>query len=670
MTVLLTRCPFCDSNFMLLDTEEATGRCVTCSKTKEFTADEISKAETERDAMAEKYIAPLEKAYGNKDIPELMKLTKDVAEKGVSSWYAWYCVGWCDLHEGRTGTAFDDFKIAVLFLDEENFDEFYELVMDATLTSLEERTSKGETWSTEDTSIVDFTSALSDRFEHLYDEDFMCDLLLRLGTVAESLKDAAMGADIVKEITMMVIDYLSSNLYVMDLVSVLNNAKASVADIGAAMEKMAGDGSMTPNLVKIWCPGVIELYDLLLDIYDRMIVDYSDDDLIKLCEYWAVNDFDGIFNVIQNIFEFHLKYIVSNRHNKGILKKRDQALKDYEESFRRPLAEGLASEEGPVEEYDRICPDCGKPLTADGDGLVRCGCGFKSRVVTAEIDDLPEDIQKLTVMGRRAFDEKNPKDLNNIGEKILGLKNDEWHGFAFIAASCMLDGEICESAMMVSQAVGALPKGDEEEFAGYATEIITSVFGGPVDESQEHFGMFVSILYGQLADSPAEACDLPMRIIGKAKESAFDDSSAGSIAVGMVMPTLTYEFMRNPDLQRQREICKELQAFDGRIAEGNASIKKDDTGLKSYVDNVVRTHSDLLGYLVMGMDSRMKDPGSMGFLAGRWTSEREAYRALVEALSDAFIEAEDENYNPKSKHILKAKHAVDRYLDSYFGMGL
>ncbi|MBR4685415.1 MAG: hypothetical protein IKP04_02675, partial [Candidatus Methanomethylophilaceae archaeon] len=271
MTILLTKCPHCDSNFMLLNTDMSKGECVACGKEQAFNEKEISEAETRRDSLSEQYIGRLEKAYGDKDREKMSSLAEEVANAGISSWYAWFCVGWSDLQEGRTGPAFDDFKLAALFLDEENFDEFYELAMDAVLESIEDAAREDKDWSTEDTTLVDFTGALFERFEHLCEQDFMCDLILRLGTLSDSIETARMGASLIKEIMMIVMDYMSGNLFVEDRQNLLNNAKSSIDSVDEAMQAKAQDGSMAPNTVKIWGSGFSEFLQMLIDGGDKIV---------------------------------------------------------------------------------------------------------------------------------------------------------------------------------------------------------------------------------------------------------------------------------------------------------------------------------------------------------------------------------------------------------------
>lgn len=666
MTILLTKCPHCDSNFMLLNTEMSKGECVACGKEQAFNEKEISEAETRRDSLSEQYIGRLEKAYGDKDREKMSSLAEEVANAGISSWYAWFCVGWSDLQEGRTGPAFDDFKLAALFLDEENFDEFYELAMDAVLESIEDAAREDKDWSTEDTTLVDFTGALFERFEHLCEQDFMCDLILRLGTLSDSIETARMGASLIKEIMMIVMDYMSGNLFVEDRQNLLNNAKSSIDSVDEAMQAKAQDGSMAPNTVKIWGSGFSEFLQMLIEGGDKIVAQYSDEEMFSLCEYWGVNDYEAVFGLLQNAFEFHLGFMMSGKRNKGIQKKRDKALSDYETAFRKPLDEGLTSEmeEGALD-YDRICPDCGKYLIADEDGVIKCECGFKSRIATADIDDLPENVPELVMMGRKAFLDRDPKMLNNIGERILEFDENNWYGFVSLASSCAIDGQIGESIMLFTQASEHLDQKDRKEFRDCLLDILSeSIMSGDPDPMSM---MFMHVLFEALDRSPAKDCNISLALVDRVSKASFDDSVKGFQASMMVNPVFSFEIMHSTSLRHLKETCSKLLDLVDAIRTGNDSIKKDSSNLKQDVSDYVRTYNDLLRHMMSSIDGRtagMNDE-KIGYLAGHWAASMDAYSDMASKVNEAMFEDDDAPYNPKSNSIMKAKHAIDRFLDDY-----
>lgn len=668
MTILLTGCPFCSSNFMLLNTELSKGECVVCGKDQKFTPEQISEAETNRDRLSEKYLSRLEKAYNDRDQEKMASLAEEVANAGISSWYAWFCVGWSDLQEGKIGSAFDDFKLAALFIEEEDFDEFYELAMDAVLDSIEKAAKEDKNWSTEDTTLVDFTGTLFERFEHLCEMDFMCDLMLRLGTLSDSLESAGMGASLIKEIMMIIMDYMSGNTYVVDHQTLLNNAKSSIDSIDAQMQTMAQDGSMAPNIVKIWGPGFSEFVQMLLDGEDAMAATYSDEELLTLCDYWGVNDYEDVFGLLQNAFEFHLGYIMSGKRNKGILKKRDKALKDYQEAFKRPLVEGIASdvETGDLD-YDRICPDCGKYLKADENGLMTCECGFKSRIVTDDIDSLPENVPELILIGRKAFQDRDPRMLNNVGERILEFEEGNWYGFFALAESCLLDQQLCEAIMLLAQACEHLPEKDRKEFRDGAVEELGRALTEINDPDQNMVSIFATTFYEALDNSPAKECGIPMALIRRMAKGDYDTSLKGLTATLMIDPTLNHEIHSNTSLRYLKSVSEEILVLLDRVDEGMNGIKKDESGMKDDVTTYSKTMHDLLSYMIAGIDGHIGSSSEekVGYMAGQWAADKESYDGLADGLFEAFCFDPDAAYKPNSNAIMKSKHGIDRYLDAY-----
>ena len=672
MTALLTKCPFCQSNFMLLNTEVGKGECVVCGKTKVFSKEEITDAETRRDSISEAFIGRMEKAFNSKDYETMAKIAEEVANEGISSWYAWFCIGWSDLHEGKVTSAFEDFRLAVLFLDEENFDEFYELTMEAVLDSILEAAEKDEAWGDEETSLVEFTGTMFERFEHLCEDgDFMTDLMLRIDTLAEDIDRASTGGNLIKEIMMLVLDYLSGNTFVTDRQALLYNAKQAIEDVDAMMRFMAKDGSLPQNTIDIWGPGFVDLIDRLIAMGDKMEAEFSEDELLSLCDYWGLEDYLSVFNILQNAFEFHLGFMLSNGRNKGIEKKRDKALYDYEKAFRRPLDEGLTpTEEGDVE-FDQICPDCGKYLKADDSGLMVCECGFKSRIVTEAIMDLPENVLQLIPIGKKALEDKDPSVLNNVGERILEFEPENWYGFLFLAESCILDGELPEAVMLFSQASEHVTKDDAVILADIIVRDLGYIFGNMDDSDQHMSAVFLPVLFETINNSQIKDLNIPIRIIEKMMESDYDTALKAFGATVVIPPTFTFEILHHTGLNYQKYLCGMMVTLLEKVEDGVAGVKSDPENLKGEIDSYIKTNRDLFNHISAGIDSRTKDMDDerKGYLAGHWGANLSDYQQLVEKLTEAFSYDEDVVYKPNSNTILKSKHIIDTYLDSYMGAG-
>ncbi len=666
MTILMTTCPYCSSNYMLLDTTRKEGKCAQCAKEKSFSDEEVAAAEARRDKLSEQYLGRLEKAYKGKDYSAMSSLATEVAGSGISSWYAWFCIGWYDLHEGRTGQAFDDFKLAAQFLDEENFDEFYELTMEASLESLEEAARTGETWLGPDATLVEFTGVLFERFEHLCtDGDFMCDFVYRIGFI--EVETAAMGANLITEIMLLLLDFYSGNTFIPDQLQFVNNAIASSEAIDGSMQDLAKDKTMSPNLVKIWGQGFREYLEIIKSYNDGYVEKYDDEQMLSLCDYWGIYDYDDVFTLFQISFEHHVGFVKSGKRNKGILKKRDKALEDYSRAFIRPLEEGLtddlSEEEG---DYDRICPDCGNPLKADENGLIRCECGFKSRVVTDDIANLPENVPELIIMGRKAYEDRDPVQLNNIGERILEFDEDNWYGHLTLSSACSLDGELGESMMLAVQAGENLPDDGVDEFSERVTEDICSAMLNVEDTDDLVAVVLLPSLISVFDDSPAiKSKDIPMSMVNRLMQGKFDSSVKGMVAVLFVRPAIVYEIYNNTNLANQRAVAVRLIELLEKIQEESKSYGNDQSGSRSDLLVLTRCYIEVLQYLVDGIDSRLSgvDVEKIGYMAGYWKANIEEFDKMVEELT---LEMMDVASGSNTKKMLKkSKHRIDVYLDQY-----
>ncbi|AMK13492.1 hypothetical protein AUP07_0436 [methanogenic archaeon mixed culture ISO4-G1] len=672
MTILLTACPFCGSNFMVLNTDTSKGLCSVCSKERNFTKEEISEAEAVRDRLSEQYMGRLQEAFDSKDHKAMKAMVEEVANAGVSSWYAWFCIGWSDLHEGNAETAFQDLSMAVMFLDEENFDEFYELTMEAVIESLLDSTRNEKEWYTPDVTMTDFTGSLYERFGHLCENgDFMTDLMIRLSTVSDEIGSALMGDDLIREILMMITDYIMGDTFIPDQQDFLNNARLAVEEIDSEVQKRLQDGSVEPNLAKIWGPGLMEFIDINIAMLDRISVDRTEEDFFDLCDYWNENDYEGVFTLWQNALEYHTGYITSNKHNKGILKKRDKALQDYEAALIRPLVEGLVCKDDRDRTYDRVCPDCGKYLKADDNGVLKCECGFKTRIVTDDVDDLPKDAVRLTAMGEKALADRDAMMLNNIGERLLEFDQDNWFGFALLAESCLIDGEFAEAIMLMVQAAENLPKEGRKQYRDMTLEILCQIFSGTDDQDQQMAALFLPALLEAIHTSQAKDCNIPVALLERMIDADYDDSAKGYMATMALGPVMAHEFMHNTSLNHQRRICVLLLDLMVKVEKDMDSIKKDQSGLRNEALNYARTSIDLLRYLITGIDSLSegKDAEKVGYMAGYWGANTERYKEMVVQVIGAFHFDEDMVYKADSNTVQKSRHELDRYLQQYMEAG-
>ena len=666
MTSLLTDCPFCESNFMLLDTRTKKGVCVICNKSKELDDNEIAAAEARRDSLSEKYMGRFEKAFSEKDYPKLAELTKEVLEEGISSWYAWTCMGCSDLHDKKFSNAMQDFSIAILFLDEENFDEFYEILMDAIIDSLLESAGADEPWGDSDASLVDLTGTLFERFEHLCDYDLITDLMLRLSAMAADIESGVTCVNLMKEIVSISMDYLSANIFIADRQDMLNYAVAAIEELDA-MVGILHDENLNPTQAEMIGPGFVEFLNMINAKESEIMSAYSEDQLLTFCDYWAENDYSEIFNLMDLAFESHLGAMTSNGRNKGMVKKRDKALEDFYREFTKPLKEGLVDEYKDYIEYDKICPDCGKYLIADDNGLMVCECGFRSRVVTKSILDLPENVPELIALGKEALNESDPAKLNNIGERILEFDHDCWLGYAFLAESCLMDGEIPESVMLFGQAADALKEEDADEFSEMIVMDLGRTLGNLDTPDKQFVFVFLPSFLDFLAESPAKDRDIPMRMLDVVCEQDIKDADSAIGALLSIIAIFHFCLGRLTDLNDINDLCHTVLDRLKIVQDAISSVKRDPNNVKAECDSSVKTYTDLIEYLSNGIEIRSLDT-DISSVSDYWKGHMDEYNAMIGDLISAII-SDGKKYSKNSKEIQKSKHAIDSFLDSYMKAG-
>ncbi|MBO4763241.1 MAG: hypothetical protein J5485_01235, partial [Candidatus Methanomethylophilaceae archaeon] len=469
MTLLLTRCDGCGENFMLADTEALDGTCYLCGRKRRFTKEEIGEAETERDRLSEKYVERMQKAYDEKDPKTVAELAEEAGKAGVSSWFAWFFIGWADMSEGKAADAFKDFELSVSFLDEENLDEFCDLVMDACLERLDKAVKDGELWLDTYEPLFGFDDALMERFGDVIEFRFVTELIGRMGFV-EIGKDPE-GRVLAASIAYLAFVYVASDMYLPDHQDVMEAASGALE----SLKSMDGPFNETRTLAETMVDAISRVSEM-----ENAVCEEHEDCLGALCDHWIDED-DGHGDVMMNICEESLKYGVSGRRNRGAKNKMDEAVEKYGKLLNEAVA--VAAErademqdgpEDPENPYEGVsCPECGRFVLAGPGGLLECRCGFRGRAVTKAIEDLPDDLESLHRIADEAYLNRDSEALNNVGEHILGFDGTDWRGCVSLAFSCALDGNLPIALDVLTPCMGHVDGKDAGEFAGKSLELIS-----------------------------------------------------------------------------------------------------------------------------------------------------------------------------------------------------
>ena len=360
MTLLLTRCDGCGENFMLADTEALDGTCYLCGRKRRFTKEEIGEAETERDRLSEKYVERMQKAYDEKDPRTVAELAKEAGKAGVSSWFAWFFIGWADMSEGKAADAFKDFELSVSFLDEENLDEFCDLVMDACLERLDKAVKDGELWLDTYEPLFGFDDALMERFGDVIEFRFVTELVSRMGFM-EVGKDSE-GRVLAASIAYLAFVYAASDMYLPDHQDVMEAASGALE----SLRSMDGPFNETRTLAETMADAISRVSEM-----ENAVCEEHEDCLDALCDHWIDED-DGHGDVLMDVCEESLKFGISGRRNRGAKNKMDEALEKYRKLLNKAVA--VAAErademqDGPEDlenPYEGVyCPECGRFVPA------------------------------------------------------------------------------------------------------------------------------------------------------------------------------------------------------------------------------------------------------------------------------------------------------------------
>ena len=647
MTLLLTRCDGCGENFMLADTEALDGTCYLCGRKRRFTKEEIGEAETERDRLSEKYVERMQKAYDEKDPKTVAELAEEAGKAGVSSWFAWFFIGWADMSEGKAADAFKDFELSVSFLDEENLDEFCDLVMDACLERLDKAVKDGELWLDPYEPLFGFDDALMERFGDVIEFRFVTELIGRMGFV-EIGKDPE-GRVLAASIAYLAFVYAASDMYLPDHQDVMEAASGALK----SLKSMDGPFNETRTLAETMVDAISRVSEM-----ENAVCEEHEDCLGALCDHWIDED-DGHGDVLMDVCEEGLKYGVSGRRNRGAKNKMDKAVERYGKLLNEAVA--VAAErademqdgpENPENPYEGVsCPECGRFVLAGPGGLLECRCGFRGRAVTKAIEDLPDDLESLHRIADEAYLNRDSEALNNVGEHILGFDGTDWRGCVSLAFSCALDGNLPIALDVLTPCMGHVDGKDAGEFAGKSLELISH---GMANAAREDDLMSIIPLETALRGLPdAErptASELADRIMDKGFSGFYPVALTALTAKAMALSLGS----RVRPLKEVRDALNDIVGLQKAALTALNGVKAPDAEDRRYIKQVLDDNVSSLDLAVGLLDEAGKED---------FQGSPEGYSAVMESIAGLLIE--DETRGRDQKKLKKQGRRLAEALESY-----
>ncbi|MBR7006770.1 MAG: hypothetical protein IKH98_07825 [Candidatus Methanomethylophilaceae archaeon] len=647
MTLLLTRCDGCGENFMLADTEALDGTCYLCGRKRRFTKEEIGEAETERDRLSEKYVERMQKAYDEKDPRTVAELAKEAGKAGVSSWFAWFFIGWADMSEGKAADAFKDFELSVSFLDEENLDEFCDLVMDACLERLDKAVKDGELWLDTYEPLFGFDDALMERFGDVIEFRFVTELVSRMGFM-EVGKDSE-GRVLAASIAYLAFVYAASDMYLPDHQDVMEAASGALE----SLRSMDGPFNETRTLAETMADAISRVSEM-----ENAVCEEHEDCLDALCDHWIDED-DGHGDVLMDVCEESLKFGISGRRNRGAKNKMDEALEKYRKLLNKAVA--VAAErademqDGPEDlenPYEGVyCPECGRFVPAGPGGLLECKCGFRGRAVTKAIEDLPDDLESLHKIAGEAYLNRDSEALNNVGEHILGFDGTDWRGCVSLAFSCALDGNLPIALDVLTPCMGHVDEKDAGEFAGKSLELISY---GMANATREDDLMSIIPLETALRGLPdterPTASELAERIMDKGFSGFYPVALTALTAKAMALSLGS----RVRPLKDVHDALNDIVGLQKAALTALNGVKAPDAEDRRYIKQVLDDNVSSLDLAVGLLDEAGKED---------FQGSSEGYSAVMESIAGLLIE--DETRGRDQKKLKKQGRRLAEALESY-----
>ncbi|MBO4568794.1 MAG: hypothetical protein J5674_02265, partial [Candidatus Methanomethylophilaceae archaeon] len=554
----------------------------------------------------------------------------------------------------RPELAFKDFEISTAFLDEESLDEFMDLVMDTSLESVERSAEKGEAWLERFEPLFGFEDALEDRFGDLLEIGFVEDLVSRIGYLdLDSDLKARMAAVTAADVAFA---YSAFDLYLPDHQGVMEASAGVLRSIEADEGLSAG--------VRMLAGTLGDTMERMMDIEMDACRKHGEDGIDALCNYW-VEGSDGHEDMIMDMFLESVKFATSNKRNKGAKKKADKAADDYRDLLEKTLSDGTLddyrssrSPDGPFGPFDgRECPECGRFVPAGPGGVIQCGCGFKGRIVTEAIDDLPEDLESLHAIAGRAFSDLDSEALNNVGERILDIDDKDWRGCVALAWSCVLDGNLAVALGILMPCMEHIGRDDAEEFSDKALELISQ---GISDSSSEDDALSLIPLSMVLASFPGIEDQRPvaLRLLERIKEKGF--GGFASIGLASMIPSTIVNSLGSHTypLYEVEDVMKKILDLQeaAHIAAKDAGVPETDDGLY-----VMRMLEDNIGSLKTVLRILEERSGKEPMATGDETYEE--YLEVLDAMTDFFKEDDSRGRDPSRTS--KAEKRLRRSLEGY-----
>ena len=641
MTLLLTPCPHCGENFMMLDTEDETGECILCKKRSRFTREEIDAAESRRDGLSERYLGPIQQAFNDNDFETVTSLCEEVGREGVSSWYIWTVAGVCDARQGKGDQAMDAFGLATEFLDEESFDEFYDMVMDAVLDTFVADCNEERDFSIPLSDLMNLSSTIEERFYEIMDVGFPQDLFIRIGMLVDEIRDPKAFARLLTLMIYYMFGFVTENVYIPDHLEAFESMSSSVESVGNYAKEMEGQAWKD---IAARSAVLMECISMLHARESAIMNEVGEKGAENISMYWCGNDTDDLVDAAGDALVCCLRYSESGGRNKGMGKKMGAAVERYGDV----LARGMDAE--PMDSDDVYDSDFEDHDDESGE--------LFERMTDVE---LPSDIGSLRNMGEKALAENDHPLINDIAAAMVELDDMDWFGWTLAGVADSSRNEMTSAAWAFENAFYSVGAGDEERFRDIVADSFSRAISGSQDmktalEIHSIMGV-VNLLDGKIVDGTG----VGTRILDALRDDAPLDSSDNRFVVyvaanGVLSAMMhTHPFVNGyiggstRTLETLRRVKESMDPSDEEDAELMPSVE-------TMIDCTAHLTNALMDVVSSNSDTKLAE------IASKWKG-KEAYHDLVDDMRNGFVTPE--RFTPNGKAAVANRRLVDEFIRKY-----
>ncbi len=337
MKIIDLVCPNCNGNIQL-DEDKEFGFCMHCGHRIVLAGSDIG---NNRYAQIKRLKTTLDVKAQGRNQSEIVQLCDRIIELDPNDSEAWYYKGLYALQDGVVSEALPYWTKAVEGMSKEEARELQPIMVEAVASALFSDTEDGIPLI----SLLSLCAEMSDKTEFTDDDescDFLVELIDEMVDETSELKDPSTIQYHVSAITIVLMSFVSRFGSIVLCREIFATIAESLTEIRNGMSRISLSNSSLINRDRDEVSRNIAFISRLVSEFDRAIGPHTEEELIRLCDYWVEQDMTDLMNYLLEARVADIELMNATIMSISKYKtERSAKIQAYLDTYFEPLKKGL-----------------------------------------------------------------------------------------------------------------------------------------------------------------------------------------------------------------------------------------------------------------------------------------------------------------------------------------